>query len=156
MTSTTKLPGLPAATSKPSVEVRPSGLVVTSGYKLRDAGRLARRRMYKRERRPARHDDSTGNMPPVGMPDATPFEIVSSINAYAKAVLKIDVGRTNGYDAQKDEYSVIAKAGRWETPRDYKIPGAHIAMAIHAWRCGQGDPARPTDPLQYLRGARAV
>jgi hypothetical protein len=155
MTTTTRLPGLPIAVDKPTATVRDSGLIVTSGYKLRENGKLARRQMYKRQRRPARHDDHTGSMPPIGAPDATAFEIISTINAYAKVVLKIDVGRTNGYDKQKDEYSVIGKAGRFEVPRDYRVPGAHVALLIQAWRGSQGT-TQPTDPLQYLRAGGSI
>lgn len=155
MTTMTKLPGLPIAVDRPAVDVRPSGLIIASGYKLREVGKLARRNLYKRERRPARYDDKTGEMPPIGCPDATPFEIVSTINAYAKAVLKIDVGRTNGYDKQRDEYTVIAKHGRWEKPRDYKIPGEDIALTIKVFRTSQGFEG-PADPLRHLKASRAI
>lgn len=102
---------------------------------------LAKRRLYRPERRPARKKGVVGKIAPLGCPDASQAEVVSAI-AYICDDLKIRVGRGGEYDSLRDEYTVIAKVldggelAGIPTGKacDVKIPGEQVALAIRYTR----------------------
>lgn len=108
--------------------------------------------MYKpdRDRIPLRRKGVLGNQPPVGAPDATPHEVLSSIRAVmVQFGVQGAVGRE--YDKQKDVYTVTGKSGRWALPQDYKIPGHLVSDLIWAWRGVVEKAGARRDPRQWLQ-----
>jgi hypothetical protein len=112
-------------------------------------GKLARRPLYKPERKKGRKRGVLGTEAPAGAPDATPHEIITSICVVAKQ-LGIKIGQGGEYDRQRDVYVVVGKKGRWLTPKDYAIPGYLVAGVINQWRIVMRD-AGPQDPRAWLQ-----
>lgn len=117
------IPLLPTP-SAPAVTPR---LVTASKYT--PIPRLVRRRLYKRERRPDHKPGVLAKQPPVGVPDASPFEIVSAVDIICRKY-GIRVGQGGEYDRQRDEYVVIGKSGPRERPQEYDVPGWMVTQAI--------------------------
>jgi len=112
-----------------------------------------RRRLYKPERRPARDHGvlaGVGAYPlaPVALPDANAGEVAKAIFALARESGVI-VGRGSGYDAIKDEYTVIGKSRVTGRAQDFKVSGSSVADVIVLARMLNGGPMK----LGRLRNA---
>jgi hypothetical protein len=90
---------------------------------------LAKRRLYKPERRPARIKGVLYGMAPIGLPDANAGEVAKALFALAKEA-GVKVGRGSGYDSLRDEYTVVGKSAATGLARDYKIDGSTVAQLI--------------------------
>ena len=110
---------------------------------------LAKRRLYKPERAPARIKGVLGHFQaPVACPDATVPEIAMALASICDAG-KIEVGRGGEYDALGDTYTIIGKHNG--KAQDLKIGGWQVAYIIGLVRQLNGgapfDPSRLTKAL---------
>ena len=104
--------------------------------------KLTKRRLYKPERKPARKKGVL-HVPemvlaPVGCADARATEIKTAVYSIAR-LAGFDVGQGSGYDALRDEYTVIGKSRATGKAQDVVIQGAEVAAAIRLARmlnCG--------------------
>jgi hypothetical protein len=106
--------------------------VVGDGY-----GR-AKRRMYKKERKPARLSCSAALRAPVELPDATPGEVSKALFCFCEQAGLI-IGDAYDYDPLRDEYTCVAKNLNVSDPKvvavkDVKVAGSVIAMLISFFR----------------------
>lgn len=108
-----------------------------------------RRRLYKKERAPARdkgvfkNDVKTVvknglcNTAPLACPDANHGEVVKAI--YSLAYMGgVEVGRGVGYDPLKDEYTAIGKSRTTGKAQDFTIKGEVVAEVIRVARMLNG------------------
>lgn len=116
--------------------------------------RRAPRPLYKAERRPDVPDGVVGQHPPVGVPDASRFEVTAGIVAVCMQ-MGIKPGRGGGYDKQRDEYVIVGKSGRWARPQEYKIPGHLVSMVITGFRGAMG-ATRPLETRNYLKTPKVI
>lgn len=103
---------------------------------------LTKRRLYKPERKPARTKGVLGKhglykLAPVSCPDANGGEVAKALYAVAREAGVI-VGRGSGYDALRDEYSVVGKSLATGKAQDFTIAGAEIAVCIKLARMMNG------------------
>lgn len=98
---------------------------------------LAKRRLYKPERKPARMKGVLHEQAPVGCPDASVKEIAMAIAALCQSVA-IDIGRGGSYDAIKDEYVIVGKNRMTGKAQDFKVEGVAVAALINQLRLWNG------------------
>lgn len=106
---------------------------------------LTKRRLYKPERAPARKKGVIGKhqkialykLAPVGCPDANEGEVAKALFAIAREAGVI-VGQGSGYDALRDEYSVIGKSLETGKAQDFTIAGFEVAVCIKLGRMMNG------------------
>jgi hypothetical protein len=91
---------------------------------------LARRRLYKAERRPARIKGELRNQnAPIALLDANAKEVAMAL--YALCDLSgIVIGRAAGYDQLRDEYTVTGTSKLTGKAQDLTVKGAEVADAI--------------------------
>jgi hypothetical protein len=108
---------------------------------------LAKKRLYKPERRPARKRGVLDKQAPVSCPDATKTEIALALFAIAKEAGVI-IGQGGSYDPLRDEYVCVGKVldggsldgvytGRVQ---DVTIHGAEVGAVIMFCRQVNGGP----------------
>lgn len=90
---------------------------------------LARRRLYKPERAPARKKGVIGRYAPIGLTNANPTEIRLALFALASEA-GVVVGRGAEYDPLRDRYKVVGKSKATGKAQDFTIEGAEVATAI--------------------------
>ncbi len=90
---------------------------------------LAKRRLYKPERRAARVKGILYELAPIGCPDAGEEEVAMAVFSMAKQAGFI-IGRGSGYDGLRDEYTVVGKSLRTGKVQDVTIAGADVALLI--------------------------
>jgi|WetSurMetagenome_2_1015567.scaffolds.fasta_scaffold10214_4 hypothetical protein len=108
---------------------------------------MVRRSLYKRPRPPARDKGVFENLvrnsvcksAPNGCLDANAGEVVRAIYAICIEA-GVDVGRGCGYDALKDEYTVVGKSRHTGKAQDFKVKGFDVAELIHLCRRLNGGP----------------
>jgi hypothetical protein len=110
-------------------------------------GGLTKRRLYKPERSPARKrgifgKHSVHKLAPVSCPDANEGEVAKALYAVAREAGVI-IGQGSGYDALRDEYTVIGKSMATGKAQDFTIAGAEIGVCIKLARMLNGGQMRP-------------
>ena len=90
---------------------------------------IAKRRLYKPERKPARTKGVLYKLAPIGCIDASQGEVAKAIFAMALQA-GFAIGRGSGYDPLRDEYTVIGKSRETGKVQDVKIQGADVAELI--------------------------
>lgn len=107
---------------------------------------LARRRLYKPERRPARTKGVLDKQAPIGLPNANKNEIALALFALAQQA-GVAIGRGGSYDALRDEYTLTgkvldggidAKGIKTGRVQDIKVQGAEVASVIKVARMMNG------------------
>jgi hypothetical protein len=103
---------------------------------------LAKRRLYKPDRRPARAKGVLGKhsvekMAPVGCLDATEGEVAKALFVLARQS-GVTVGRGSGYDPLRDIYTVIGKSASTGKVQDFDIEGGVVAELIRVARILNG------------------
>ncbi len=100
---------------------------------------LAKRRLYKPERRPARTRGhvKAGQMAPVAMPSANHDEITLAIFHLCKQA-GVKIGRSCGYDPLRDEYTAVGKSLATGKAQDFTIHGGEVAQTIAIMRLLNG------------------
>src|SRR3990167_1545051 len=94
---------------------------------------LARRRLYKPERAPARKRGVLHKEAPVGCLDANGKEIEFAIAAICETA-HITPGQGSGYNPIRDEYTIIGKDKRTGKAQDFVIEGVAVAALINTLR----------------------
>lgn len=94
---------------------------------------LAKRRLYKPERKPARKRGVIGECSPVGVPDASPSEVINALAAIGMEA-GFRVGRGGDYDRIADVYTVVGKGILDGRACDAKIAGSMVADVITTFR----------------------
>jgi hypothetical protein len=92
----------------------------------------ARRRLYKKQRKPARLA-AVGLNAPLELPDAKPDEVSSALFHFCEKA-GIIIGDAVDYDALRDEYTCIAKDLAASKVKDIKVQGSLVAMLISFFR----------------------
>jgi hypothetical protein len=90
---------------------------------------LAKTRLYKPDRAPARKRGVLYDKAPIGLVDARETEVAKALFALAREA-GVDVGQGSGYDSLRDEYSVVGKSRATGKAQDFKIQGAEVASLI--------------------------
>lgn len=91
---------------------------------------LVKRRLYKPERKPARKRGVLHNKnAPVALPDASGDEIAMALFALCEEA-KVRIGRAEGYDSLRDEYTVVGKSMVTGVAQDWKVKGFEVALLI--------------------------
>lgn len=93
---------------------------------------LAKRRLYKPDRTPARTKGVIGTIgrnAPIALPDASRSEIVTAIYALGREAGVI-IGRGADYDQLKDVYTVLGKSSETGRPQDFTVQGSAVADVI--------------------------
>lgn len=114
---------------------------------------LAKRRLYRPERRPKRFAGVLHDQAPVGCPNATPKEMAMAIAAICIDG-HIEVGRGGSYDPIKDEYVIVGKSTLTGKAQDFKIEGVAVAALINSLRVWDG--GKPFDPGALTKTVGAV
>ncbi len=99
--------------------------------------KIARRRLYKPERAPARKRGVIGACPPQACPDASSYEIAMAIDALCEEA-GFKIGRGSYYDRQRDEYWLIGKSLVTGKAQDTKVHGFEVAVLIQLLRQWNG------------------
>lgn len=95
---------------------------------------LARRRLYKPERKPARAKGGlTDKDTPISLPNATRREVVMALTVLCKKV-RVVPGRGVGYEPLRDEYKVIGKSMVTGKAQDFTVRGVDVADLIKEFR----------------------
>ena len=90
---------------------------------------MARRRLYKPERAPARKKGILYKMAPIALLDANKEEVAMALFALAK-MAGVTVGQGSGYDPLRDEYKVVGKSRATGKAQDFTIRGEEVATTI--------------------------
>lgn len=114
---------------------------------------LAKRRLYKPERAPARFKGVLEKQAPVGCPDASKFEIAAALYAICDQA-GVTVGRGGSYETLKDVYTVVGKSKATGKAQDVKVQGLEVASTIKLFRSLNGGKA--TAAADRLKKRRAV
>lgn len=101
---------------------------------------LAKRRLYKPERRAPRKKGVLGHdQAPVGCPDANAKEIAMALASLCQAS-HVEPGRGGDYDRVKDVYTVVGRSKLTGKAQDFKIEGFAVAFLIQTLRGWNGTP----------------
>ena len=98
---------------------------------------LVKRRLYKKDRKPARKKGALSKMAPISLPDASKFEITSAIAVLLHAC-NVIIGRGNEYDPLKDMYHLTAKSLTDNKVCDFQVRGSDVADLIKVARSLNG------------------
>lgn len=90
---------------------------------------LAKRRLYKPERRAARKKGVLHGNAPLACPDASNTEIAMAIFSLCDEA-GVVIGQSQGYDALKDEYTVTGKSKTTGVAQDWRVKGFEVALLI--------------------------
>lgn len=103
---------------------------------------MAKRRLYKPERKPARKKGVLYKMAPISLPDANEGEVAKAIFALGK-LAGVTVGQGSGYDSLRDEYTVIGKSADTGKAQDFVLKGETVAELIVVARMLNGGKMVP-------------
>jgi hypothetical protein len=98
---------------------------------------LAKRRLYKPERKPARKRGVLHEQAPIGCANANANEIALALFSLA-AEAGVAIGRGGTYDSLRDEYTVVGKSRETGKVQDFKVQGAEVAALIKVARMMNG------------------
>lgn len=118
-----------------------------AGERAKDAGASygkVRRRLYKKQRRPARLS-AAGLQPPLELPDARPEEVANALASFCEQLgtAGAKVGDCPDYDPLRDEYTCVAKildggvgpdGIATGAVKDVKVGGVIVAIMISFFR----------------------
>ena len=94
---------------------------------------LARRRLYKPERAPARKRGVLHKEAPVGCLGASGKEIEMAVAAICE-IAHVTPGQGSGYNPIRDEYTIVGKDKRTGKAQDFVIEGVAVAALISTLR----------------------
>lgn len=98
---------------------------------------LAKRRLYKPERRTARKRGVLQDQAPIACPDANHYEIAMALASLCQAS-GVAPGQGGDYDPIKDVYTIIGKDKLTGKAQDFKVEGWAVALLIAQLRVWNG------------------
>jgi hypothetical protein len=102
---------------------------------------LAKRRLFKPDRKPARKKGSLEAAAPLSCLDANRFEITAALYSICDAAGMV-VGRAGDYDSLRDTYTVIAKSKSTGKAQELTVQGEEVGFMIGIVRQMNGGPLR--------------
>jgi hypothetical protein len=90
---------------------------------------LTKRDIYKPDRKAARKKGVLETNAPAAMLDASNAEVAMAIYAICEEAGVI-IGRAEGYNALRDEYTVVGKSKETGRAQDWKVKGFEVALLI--------------------------
>lgn len=118
---------------------------------------LVKRRLYKKERAPARKKSILylNKSAPVSFQDASPIEIAMAITTLCQQAGVI-VGRTGEYDPLRDLYTVIGKSRMTGKAQEFTVVGDEVGALIRLARMLNGGPMLSMQDQNERRAALAM
>jgi hypothetical protein len=106
---------------------------------------LAKRRLYKPERKAPRKKGVLYNCAPIGCPDANVGEVAKALIALGSEV-GVKIGQGSGYDGLRDKYYVVGVSRATGKAQDFTFEGEVVAALIRLARRANGGPMRAGRP----------
>ena len=98
---------------------------------------IAKRRLYKPERPPARVKGVIGKDAPHSCLDASKLEVAMALYSLCREA-GVVVGRGAEYEPLRDEYTVIGKSKATGKAQEIKVQGEEVGLLIHLARSLNG------------------